>query len=99
MKFGFEQTIFDAMFTALKPGGILGIVEHRADPDEFPDPQALSGYVQEEQVKQMANEAGFEFVSSSDILENPKDVLTTSVFAPELRGKTHRFVYVFRKPG
>lgn len=73
MKFGFERTIFDAMFTALKPGGILGVVEHRADPEEFPDPQALTGYVQEEQVKQMAGAAGFRFVASSEVNANPKD--------------------------
>ncbi|MHA1164811.1 MAG: class I SAM-dependent methyltransferase, partial [Alphaproteobacteria bacterium] len=38
MKFGFDAMIFKAMFKALKPGGILGVVEHRADPEEFPDP-------------------------------------------------------------
>lgn len=73
MKFGFEKTIFDVMYDALKPGGILGVVEHRADPDEFPDPQALLGYVHEEQVKQMATDAGFKFVASSEINANPKD--------------------------
>jgi len=73
MKFGFDASIFEAMFTALKPGGILGVVEHRADPEEFPDPQALSGYVHEEQVIQMAEDAGFKFVSKSEINANPKD--------------------------
>ncbi|MGD9784203.1 MAG: class I SAM-dependent methyltransferase [Hyphomicrobiaceae bacterium] len=73
MKFGFEAAMFRAMFNALKPGGILGVVEHRANPDDFPDPQALSGYVQEEQVKQMAQRAGFEFVDSSEINANPRD--------------------------
>lgn len=73
MKYGFSSTIFEAMFTALKPGGILGVVEHRADPEEFPDPQALSGYVHEEQVIQMAEDAGFKFVAKSEINANPKD--------------------------
>lgn len=73
MKFGFATPIFEAMFTALKPGGILGVVEHRADPEEFPDPQALSGYVHEEQVIEMAKSAGFKFVEKSEINANPAD--------------------------
>lgn len=73
MKFGYERVVFQAMFEALKPGGILGVVEHRADPDDFPDPQALSGYVHESQIKEMAADAGFEFVGSSEINANPKD--------------------------
>lgn len=76
MKFGFEKQIFDAMYAALKPGGILGVVEHRADPDEFPDPQALSGYVHEEQVVRMAEDAGFKLVAKSEINANPLDTRT-----------------------
>jgi len=48
-------------------------VEHRADPDEFPGPQTLSGYVQEAQVREMAEAAGFKFVAKSEINANPKD--------------------------
>ena len=73
MKFGFEKAIFAAMFNALKPGGVLGVVEHRADPEEFPDPQALSGYVHEEQVIEMAVAAGFKLVGRSEVNANPKD--------------------------
>lgn len=73
MKFGFEKPIFEAMYAALKPGGILGVVEHRANPDEFPDPQALSGYVHEEQVIEMAEGAGFKMVEKSEINANPAD--------------------------
>lgn len=73
MKFGFEMPIFEAMYKALKPGGILGVVEHRANPEEFPDPQTLSGYVHEEQVIEMAGEAGFKLLSKSEANANPKD--------------------------
>ncbi len=73
MKHGFDAHVFEAMFEALKPGGILGVVEHRADPEEFPDPQALSGYVHEEQVLEMAAAAGFKFVGKSEVNANPKD--------------------------
>jgi predicted methyltransferase len=73
MKFGFEKPVFEAMYAALKPGGVLGVVEHRADPGEFPDPQALSGYVHEEQVIEVAEGAGFKFVEKSEINANPVD--------------------------
>lgn len=73
MKHGFDQTVFDAMYAALKPGGILGVVEHRADPDAFPDPQTLSGYVQEAQVIELAQAAGFKLVERSEVNANPKD--------------------------
>lgn len=73
MKFGFDRQIFEAMYTALRPGGILGVVEHRANPEEFPDPQALSGYVHEEQVIEMAERAGFKFVEKSEINANMVD--------------------------
>lgn len=73
MKFGFDSTIFEAMHKALKPGGILGVVEHRADPDAFPDPQALSGYVQEAQMIELAEAAGFKLIAKSEVNANPKD--------------------------
>jgi predicted methyltransferase len=114
MKFGFERTIFQAMFKALKPGGVLGVVEHRADPNEFPDPQALSGYVHVDQVKQMASQAGFEFVASSEVNANPKDTRKHPkgvwTLPPSLRlgdqdkekylaiGESDRMTLLFRKP-
>lgn len=73
MRFGFERTIFEAMFDVLKPGGIMGVVEHRGDPEDFQDPQALSGYVTEESVIEMAEDVGFKLVSRSEINANPKD--------------------------
>lgn len=57
----------------LKPNGMLGIVDHRlpesADAEAFKD----SGYVQESWVIDLAEQAGFEFVASSEINANPKD--------------------------
>ena len=42
------DAMFKAMFAALKPGGILGVVEHRAKNDKPQDPKAESGYVRED---------------------------------------------------
>jgi predicted methyltransferase len=65
--------LFGAFFTALKPGGILGIVDHRWPDAKTEDATARNGYVSEERVKSLAKAAGFEFVGSSDVNRNPKD--------------------------
>jgi predicted methyltransferase len=62
-----------AMFAALKPGGVLGIVDHRADPAAPVDPKAKTGYVNEALAIELAKSAGFEFVGASEINANPKD--------------------------
>jgi predicted methyltransferase len=61
------------MYTALKPGGVLGVVEHRANPGAPQDPKAASGYVREDHVIKLAREAGFQLVGKSEINANPKD--------------------------
>jgi predicted methyltransferase len=65
--------LFGAIFTALKPGGILGITDHRWPDPKTEDPNAANGYVSEDRVKSLAKAAGFEFVGSSDVNRNPKD--------------------------
>ncbi len=66
-------TAFQAMYKALKPGGVLGVVEHRAKTDVPQDPKAASGYVREDEVIKMAEQAGFKLVDRSEINANPKD--------------------------
>ena len=65
--------LFGAFFTALKPGGILGIEDHRWPDPKTEDPKAENGYVSEERVISLAKAAGFEFVGRSDVNRNPKD--------------------------
>lgn len=69
----FARDAFEAFYKALKPGGVLGIVEHRALPDQKDDLFAKSGYVKEQDVIEMAITAGFRLVGSSEINANPKD--------------------------
>jgi predicted methyltransferase len=67
------ETVFQAMYKALKPGGVLGVVEHRAKTDVPQDPKAASGYVREDEVIKLAEQAGFKLVDRSEINANPKD--------------------------
>jgi len=67
-------TVFKAMFDALKPSGILGVVEHRAPTTRAQDPKAKSGYVREDYVVDLARQAGFIFIAKSEINANPKDL-------------------------
>jgi len=67
------QEAFKSFFVALKPGGILGVVEHRADPKKKQDPKGKSGYVKESEVIRMATAAGFKLDAKSEINANPKD--------------------------
>ena len=73
MNAGTADDVFAAMYTALKPGGILGVVEHRGDPNVAQDPKAGSGYVNQDYAIKLAEKAGFKFVASSEINANPKD--------------------------
>lgn len=70
---GYAEKAFADFFRALKPGGILGVEQHRASSAGVPDPQASNGYVQEAVVKLIAQEAGFEFIGSSEMNANPRD--------------------------
>lgn len=70
---GYEAEAFNVFYKALKPGGILGVVEHRLPESATQSPKADSGYVQESYMKALAADAGFEFVGSSEVNANSKD--------------------------
>jgi predicted methyltransferase len=70
---GTQQAQFDAFFKALKPGGLLGVVEHRAKPGISLEQMRKSGYMDEEYVKKLAATAGFRFDAASPVNDNPKD--------------------------
>lgn len=64
---------FTAFHRALKPGGILGVVDHRLPEDQPSSKQETSGYLHQDYVIKMAEQAGFTLVASSEINANPKD--------------------------
>lgn len=64
---------FQAMYDALKPGGTLGVIDHRWPDPATEDPVAANGYVSKERTIAMAESVGFKLVAESDILANPRD--------------------------
>lgn len=108
----FTGEVFAAAWQALKPGGVLGVVQHRADPESPPDPDERTGYFSEARAIELAEAAGFELVASSDVNNNPKDTkdYKSGVWAlpPSLRdgagqkyleiGESDRFTLKFVKP-
>jgi predicted methyltransferase len=87
-----------AVFAALKPGGIYVVVDHSA--------QAASGLrdtrtlhrIDAQAVRAEVQAAGFEFAGQSAVLENPSDPRTAPVFDPSIRGHTDQFMLKFRRP-
>ena len=70
---GWGEKAFADFYDALRPGGVLGVVDHRLPSTAEQDPRARTGYVQEAYVIALAEEAGFELVGSSEINANPAD--------------------------
>lgn len=68
---GQAEGMFKGFYNVLKPGAVLGVVEHRAAADVPADDK--SGYVGQAQVIAMAEAAGFELAEASEINANPKD--------------------------
>lgn len=109
---GQAEAMFKGFYEVLKPGGVLGVVEHRAA-GEVP-PGDKSGYVGQDQVIGLARAAGFEFEASSEINANPADTKDHEAgvwsLPPSLRlgdkdrdkylaiGESDRMTLRFRKP-
>ena len=113
MMFGWQREALDAMYAALKPGGILGIVEHRGDPETAQDTRAASGYVNEAYAIELIESAGFKLVARSAVNANRRDTknhekgvwaLPPSLAAEPDReryiaiGESDRFTLKFIKP-
>lgn len=73
MKGDYAPGMFEAIFAALKPGAVLGVVEHRAPKGTGREQMVESGYVTESHIKTLAKNAGLRFVTSSEVNANPKD--------------------------
>ena len=62
-----------AFHRALKPGGVLGVVDHRGRDDLPQEAQMKSGYVRQDVAVALIEKAGFRLVAASEVNANPKD--------------------------
>jgi predicted methyltransferase len=65
--------MFKAFFDVLKPGGVLGVTDHRAAPGADLEKIKKSGYLPEDFVIKLATDAGFKLAAKSEVNANPKD--------------------------
>jgi predicted methyltransferase len=95
---GAAAYIAGRLFAALKPGGVLLVVDHVANEDpEFKVPDTLHRIDPAAARKELEG-VGFKFDGESPLLRNASDPHTANVFDPAIKGKTDQFVYRFRKP-
>ena len=87
------------LFAATKPGGVIGVIDHVAEPggDTRAVAEALHR-IDPAIIRADFERAGFVLDGESDLLRNPADDHKALVFDPAIRGKTDRVVYRFRKP-
>ena len=111
---GNEQKVFNSFFTVLKPGGLLGVVEHRANEGASREEMLRSGYMTQSYVIQLAESAGFELVEAFEINANALDTKDYDggvwSLPPTLRhgdedrekytaiGESDRMTLLFRRP-
>lgn len=94
---GFAGAMAKRLYGALKPGGVLLVVDHVANTDPaFKAPDSLHR-IDPAAARKEIETAGFTFDGELPLLRNPADPHTANVFDPAIRGKTDQFVYRFRK--
>ena len=86
------------LYNALKPGGVLFIIDHSAPAGSGTSATATTHRIDEDVVKAELKAAGFRLVSESEVLRNPADPRTKLVFDPSIRGHTDQFVLKFQRP-
>ena len=72
-KADYSPAAFKEIYAMLKPGGVLGIEDHRLPEDADSAREKTSGYIKVSTVRALAEAAGFKFAGSSEVNANPKD--------------------------
>jgi predicted methyltransferase len=94
-----RDTMNRAIFAALKPGGVLGIIDHDAAAGAGNSVVESLHRIEKQVVIEEVRRAGFMLADEGNFLRNPEDDHSKSVFDPAVQGKTDRFVLRFEKPG
>ncbi len=85
------------LMDSLKPGGILGVVDHHAAPGSPRETGGTLHRIDPQIVISELEAAGFALVAEADFLRSTEDDHSKAIFNPEVRGRTDRFVLKFRK--
>jgi len=91
----------EAVFKALKPGGVYAVIDHSARPGTGLEDVQTFHRIEEEEVKKEVEAAGFGFAGEADFLRNPDDTRDwndSPSAAGDRRGTSDRFVLKFVKP-
>jgi predicted methyltransferase len=89
------KAVFTEVHAMLKPGGTLAIIDHSAIAGTGSSPAQTLHRIDEAFARSDIEARGFKFTGSLDVLHNPADDRTKTVFDPAVRGHTDRFVYRF----
>lgn len=91
-----EQALVEKLCAAMKPGAVLGIVDHYANPDDNPLEAAFKLHrIDPQRIRDDLAGSCFEFKASSEVLRNPADDHTTPSISGEFQSKTDRFALKF----
>ena len=87
-----------AAFAALRPGGVYVIIDHVATAGSVMDQAHPLHRIDEAVVRREVESVGFVYDGDSQVLRNPADPHTASVFDPSIQGHTDQFFIRFHKP-
>lgn len=99
MPAGSAQRASAALYNALRPGGVLVVVDHSAVDGSGTAAVDSLHRIDRAAVVAELNAAGFVLDGESDLYSRPADARTANVFDPSIRGQTDQFTLRFRKPG
>jgi predicted methyltransferase len=93
------NSVTGALFDAVRPGGIVAVIDHVANPNADPRAEVEARHRIDPAVLRADFErAGFVLEAESNLLRNPQDDRSRNVFDPSIRGRTDRIAYRFRRP-
>ena len=108
----YDEEAFRQIYAMLRPGGTLGIVDHRLPESADAERERSSGYIKTSTIRRLAEAAGFEYVGASEVNANPRDTADWPdgvwTLPPSLAhgdeeryraiGESDRMTLLFRKP-
>lgn len=93
-----RPALFKKLYAALKPGGVLAVIDHSARAGRGVEDSKPLHRIEESALRKDLEQAGFRFDASTELLRNPNDDRSLSSFEPRIRFQTDRFVLRFKRP-